>query len=371
VSLTVGLIISLFTSLYMTRVLFDFWLVKGWLKKLGMFRLFARPDIDFMDIRNVMFIATLTLAVAGIALFIGRLPNDLNIDFVGGTAYGGQLNKALNIQELRELVEEPNQKKWLKGVTAKEVEGSGGYSYQLTYEKGEPKTVSVNMANLVLPNPPAPAKSEEQAKYQEELRNVVAQREAIMAQRASELPDPSAEQIFISSDEEPDPAKTKRFNIRTSEKEPDLVQAILDRLLRDQSTEAPLMQKVFIKADAFSNNREAVLEFFTARDFKNGSTASPSFVKSLFQKELMRAFNVADKNDLPVAYELFGEGKAGEDGRNPVIRNKFEAELKSDQLAKVREALTRTVADFEARPAPDRLENFDSQLATETRFRAM
>src|SRR5262249_19322108 len=50
VSLTVGLIISLFTSLYMTRVLFDFWQAKGWLKKLGMFRLFARPDIDFMGI---------------------------------------------------------------------------------------------------------------------------------------------------------------------------------------------------------------------------------------------------------------------------------------------------------------------------------
>ena len=31
ISLTVGLIISLFTSLYMTRLMFDFWLIKGWL----------------------------------------------------------------------------------------------------------------------------------------------------------------------------------------------------------------------------------------------------------------------------------------------------------------------------------------------------
>ena len=34
ISLTVGLIISLFTSLYMTRLMFDFWLHKRWLTQL-------------------------------------------------------------------------------------------------------------------------------------------------------------------------------------------------------------------------------------------------------------------------------------------------------------------------------------------------
>src|SRR5207248_11219482 len=51
ISLTVGLIISLFTSLYMTRLMFDYWLAHGWLHKLSMFRLFSRPNIDFMGIR--------------------------------------------------------------------------------------------------------------------------------------------------------------------------------------------------------------------------------------------------------------------------------------------------------------------------------
>src|SRR5207247_10819581 len=44
VSLTAGLVISLFTSLYMTRLLFDIWLNKGWLKKLSMMRFFHKPD---------------------------------------------------------------------------------------------------------------------------------------------------------------------------------------------------------------------------------------------------------------------------------------------------------------------------------------
>src|SRR5262249_23690223 len=66
VSLTVGLIISLFTSLYMTRLLFDIWLAKGWLKKLSMFRLLSRTNIDFMAIRYYWFTATILLTLFGI-----------------------------------------------------------------------------------------------------------------------------------------------------------------------------------------------------------------------------------------------------------------------------------------------------------------
>src|SRR3974377_902932 len=46
ISLTLGLIISLFTSLFMTRLMFDYWQSRGWLRKLSMFKLFSRPNID-------------------------------------------------------------------------------------------------------------------------------------------------------------------------------------------------------------------------------------------------------------------------------------------------------------------------------------
>src|SRR5262249_51089103 len=113
VSLTVGLIISLFTSLYMTRLMFDVWNHLGLLKKLSMFKLFSRPDIDFMAIRYYWFTATIVLTLLGLALFIGRLPNDLNIDFVGGTAYAGQLVEPKDIDELRQLLGEKAQEKML------------------------------------------------------------------------------------------------------------------------------------------------------------------------------------------------------------------------------------------------------------------
>jgi SecD/SecF fusion protein len=114
ITLTVGLIISLFTSLYMTRTIFNLWQAKNWLKKLSMLRLFRRPNWDFMAIRYYWFTATIVLTILGAGLFVWRLPGAnaeqnqssvLNIDFTGGTAFTGQLLHPMTIGELREKLE--------------------------------------------------------------------------------------------------------------------------------------------------------------------------------------------------------------------------------------------------------------------------
>src|SRR5712691_4614548 len=78
VSLTVGLIISLFTSLFVTRAMFDLWTKLNMLTELGMFRFFSRPNFDFMRIRNIMFAGTAGFSILGFALFVARVPQDLN-----------------------------------------------------------------------------------------------------------------------------------------------------------------------------------------------------------------------------------------------------------------------------------------------------
>lgn len=382
VSLTVGLIISLFTSLYMTRVLFDFWQVKGWLTKLSMLRFFARPDIDFMGIRNVMFVATISLAVLGIGLFIGRLPNDLNIDFVGGTAYGAQLTKPVSVKELRDFVDEDNQKRWLE-VKVEEEEGSEGLRYKLTYKNPNgalEKPYTVTLANAPLPNPPGADKED----YPQRLKSVVTQREAIMQKRAGQLPDASVEQIFVSfaaaegnKKSGGDEGKSAHFTIRTSEKEPELVRAMLTRLLREKDG-TPLMKSVYMKIDKISD-REWKLSYFSDEKLTQPGYASPSFVKTLFNRELTRELKPYEKKDKAERekadqvryFEVSGEGKGTEEGRFPQMRLKFETKLDKEFVPLVERALEQARINFEASPAPDRLENFDSQLATETRFRAM
>src|SRR5262249_53225801 len=82
VSLTAGLIISLFTSLFMTRLMFDLWQSQNWLHKLSMMRFLSRPNFDFMGWRRVWFTTTIVLTVIGISVFLVRGQEGLNIDFV-------------------------------------------------------------------------------------------------------------------------------------------------------------------------------------------------------------------------------------------------------------------------------------------------
>src|SRR5262249_45407700 len=100
VSLTAGLIISLFTSLYMTRVIFDFWLSKNWLKKLSMYKLFSKPNINFMRVRYYWFTATVVLSVLGMFVFAVRGEQGWNIDFTGGEAYIVHFNQPHALEQL-------------------------------------------------------------------------------------------------------------------------------------------------------------------------------------------------------------------------------------------------------------------------------
>ena len=127
ISLTVGLIISLFTSLYMTRLMFDYWQHKKWLTELKMMRLFERPNLHPMKYRFLFFPLTGALTVLGLALFLYRGEAGLNVDFRGGTVFAGQLKEGeerglIKTSDgklgFRELLGEENQKKRLTPTKA-------------------------------------------------------------------------------------------------------------------------------------------------------------------------------------------------------------------------------------------------------------
>ena len=48
VTLSLGVILNLFTALFGTRVVYDWLILKRWLKKLSFFELFEKPNIDFI-----------------------------------------------------------------------------------------------------------------------------------------------------------------------------------------------------------------------------------------------------------------------------------------------------------------------------------
>jgi len=323
ISLTVGLIISLFTSLYVTRLLFDIWQVNGWLRKLSMFRLFSRPNIDFMAIRYYWFTATILLTVLGITVFLIRGKEGLNIDFTGGTAYGGQLTKAVDITELRGLFGPEEQRKKLdvvdNGVKQQDTEG---HSFEITYGDGTKRTVTLS------------------DKFTADELKV----------RARELPDLSVEQIFLSSyPEDSRENKSRFFTIRTSEKAQDLVRVSVDRLL------GTLQKQILLTYAIDKNNKGATLDF---TDY-----ASPAQMKMLIDREF-RAQSLAA---LQAQSTLNGIGDE-KDGRYKQMRLELSEAVEGTKLEAV---LQRAQEEAKARPQPERLEVFDSQLAQDTQLRAM
>ncbi|MER3416068.1 MAG: hypothetical protein C4297_07655 [Gemmataceae bacterium] len=107
ISLTVGLVISLFTALYMTRLIFDIWIARNWLKHLRMLKLLSRPNLDFMKYRYYWFTATVAAAVLGLVIFVLRGESSLNIDFTGGTAYSIEFRQPKRIEEIRARIAQP------------------------------------------------------------------------------------------------------------------------------------------------------------------------------------------------------------------------------------------------------------------------
>jgi SecD/SecF fusion protein len=102
VTLTIGVALSLFTSLVMTRLIFDFLLKRGWLNHIGMLHIIKNPHWDFMKWAKPAFIASWTIILVGISygIFV-RGERVLGIDFAGGDAITMSFKDKVDVDPLR------------------------------------------------------------------------------------------------------------------------------------------------------------------------------------------------------------------------------------------------------------------------------
>ncbi|MDB5312421.1 MAG: secD [Gemmataceae bacterium] len=401
ISLTVGLVISLFTSLYMTRLMFDFWLHKRWLTELRMLRLFERPSFNPMKYRFYFFSITSVLTVLGLGLFLFRGEAGMNVDFRGGTVYAGQMvegqERALTTTSdrklgLRDLLGEERQKERLNVETVRWVNAPanlpadpvaqetvlaavGTYIFEITYSDKAATTVGLS---------------------QKPDGKTVNDIEDAVKARARHLPDVSVEQMFLSGENYGE-GKSRYFTVRTTERQPDLVRASLDRLLRDDDGK-PLVASTHVTIGPVTG---PVVELTFDRPM------SPSQMRDLLDREF-RKENAVDPAG--ASFDLrTPPADQGENGRYKVMwldvsKNTTFAALKKkeaaaasggtagaavggwptavaaataladkdldDQARTLQAILHKTKLAVETRPEPERLEVFDSQLASETRTKA-
>jgi SecD/SecF fusion protein len=84
-TLIMGLVWNLFTAVYVSHVIFDYWYAKGWLKRLTMMKIMGRTEINFTGPRRLFQVLSLVVIAIGLAWFAAQKGNNFNIDFTGGT----------------------------------------------------------------------------------------------------------------------------------------------------------------------------------------------------------------------------------------------------------------------------------------------
>ncbi|HUV40105.1 MAG TPA: protein translocase subunit SecD, partial [Planctomycetota bacterium] len=92
VTLSIGIVVSMFTALFVTRTVFDLLLSRGWLKeRLKMLRFLKHTEIRFVKRAPVCIFLSVVLIAAGIGVFIWRGHDNYGIDFASGTSMQLQL----------------------------------------------------------------------------------------------------------------------------------------------------------------------------------------------------------------------------------------------------------------------------------------
>lgn len=109
VTLVIGILCSLFTSVLFTRLLFEHYTKKGKVIKFSFpwsKNLFRNIKIDFIGRRKAFYMISSAIILAG---FISIAIKGLNygIDFKGGRTYIVQFDQALSAQEIRQALTEP------------------------------------------------------------------------------------------------------------------------------------------------------------------------------------------------------------------------------------------------------------------------
>lgn len=105
VTLSVGLIISMFTALFVTRAVFDFLTERKWVTRLSMLQVFKKlTNIGFVSKRYVAIAISLVVLAIGMGTFVIRGNDNMGVDFVPGTMVQVRFQQPVTTEAVRNAV---------------------------------------------------------------------------------------------------------------------------------------------------------------------------------------------------------------------------------------------------------------------------
>jgi SecD/SecF fusion protein len=134
VTLFIGIVMSMFTSLYFGRLIFDIWERKRWLTKLKMFSIVGATNWNFVSKKNIAAVVSLVLIGIGMSALFVRGEKNLDIDFTGGTMVTFEFEEEHETGEVRAKLEKEFDSVALERITFSddpEPEGDTGTRFRL------------------------------------------------------------------------------------------------------------------------------------------------------------------------------------------------------------------------------------------------
>ncbi len=120
ITLTLGIVFNLFTTLFCSHFVFDILLVSNTIKKLNFLQLIKKPNLDYMKIRHITY--TISAILVGIGLVatiqIARGKANMGVDFSGGSLLQFKASGAFTMDEVRHAFD----KHKLEGLDLQKVE---------------------------------------------------------------------------------------------------------------------------------------------------------------------------------------------------------------------------------------------------------
>jgi len=149
--LMLGIVSSMFTALFVTRVIFDFLLGRRIIKDhLFMLRLIHKPNVNWMGLRPVFFGVSALLIGAGLFVFFTRddvKNNKYDIEFTGGTSVQINLKEGVNLtrQDVEDRIHKAGTDLGNPALAAANVYsiGKSGKQYEINTTETNKTTVTV------------------------------------------------------------------------------------------------------------------------------------------------------------------------------------------------------------------------------------
>ncbi|MDP2921528.1 MAG: protein translocase subunit SecD [Candidatus Omnitrophota bacterium] len=105
VTLTIGLLASMFTGIFVTRIIFEILSGDKNFTKLSMLKLFPKTNIDFISKRWIAYALSIIVLGTGLFVYLGRGEKMYGIDFTGGQIQEYSFSQPVNAEDVRKSID--------------------------------------------------------------------------------------------------------------------------------------------------------------------------------------------------------------------------------------------------------------------------